>query len=169
MRLPLVAVGCAVALLCAGCSKIDTARAVEQKDQDAAIFVQRYQDASLSQVEPVLNDYLAMADDYERRGWSKYGPPGWIEYLRALCEGRLAVFFKASGKQDLYKLHMDRAVAHLRKRSPGVLATNQEAAAWLEDLINRLDTKNINPNWRKILGQPASANRKRAGQPSPDL
>jgi hypothetical protein len=74
-----------------------------------------------------------------------------------MCEGRLAVFFKASGKQDLYKLHMERAVVHLRKRAPEAGGTDQEAAAKLEELINGLDTKNIEPNWRKQLGQPNGA------------
>ena len=131
------------------------ARAAEQKERDEAMIVQRYKQASLSEVESVLNDYLALADTYEQRGWAKYGPPGWIEYVRALSEGRLAVFFKASGKQDLYSLHMDRAVAHLRKRSPEASGTDEEAAAQLEELVNGLDSKNIDPNWRKLLGQPA--------------
>jgi hypothetical protein len=165
MKVALIAVGSAVALLCAGCSKIEMARVAEQKERDEAMIVQRYKQASLPEVEAVLNDYLAIADTYERRGWAKYGPPGWIEYLRALCEGRLAVFFKASGKQDLYRLHMERAVAHLKKRSPGVVvadeqAATKETAARLEELVNGLDIKNIDPNWRKQLGQPnGGANR----------
>jgi hypothetical protein len=160
MNAALIAIGSAVTLLCAGCSKMEMARAAEQKDRDEAMIVQRYRQASLSEVEPVLNDYLAIADTYEQRGWAKYGPPGWIEYLRALSEGRLAVFFKASGKQNLYRLHMDRAVAHLRKRSPGVSGTDEEAAAQLEELVNGLDTRNFDPNWRMLLGQPAGeANR----------
>jgi hypothetical protein len=160
MKVTLIAIGWLAAILCAGCSKIEMARAAEQKDRDEAVIVQRYKQASLSEVESVMNDYLAIADTYEQRGWAKYGPPGWIEYLRSLCEGRLAVFFKASGKPDLYKLHISRAVAHLRKRSPGVKGTDEEAAAQLEELVNGLDAKNIAPNWRKLLGQPGGlANR----------
>jgi hypothetical protein len=163
MKATLIAIGSAAALLCAGCSKIERARAAEQKERDEAMIVQRYKQASLSEVEGVMNDYLAIANAYEQRGWGKFGPPGWIEYLRALCEGRLAVFFKASGKSDLYKLHMSRAVAHLRKRSPGAKGTDEEAAAQLEELVNGLDTKNIGPNWRKLLGQPGGAANR--GQP----
>ncbi len=160
MKVTFIAIGSLAFILCAGCSKIEMARAAEQKDRDETMIVQRYKRASLSEVEPVMNDYLAIADTYEQRGWAKYGPPGWIEYLRSLCEGRLAVFFKASGKPDLYKLHMSRAVTHLRKRSPEAKGTDEEAAAQLEDLVNGLDTKNIAPNWRKLLGQPdGSANR----------
>lgn len=157
MKLTFIAISSVAAILCAGCSKIEMARAAEQKDRDAVMIVQRYKQASLSEVEPVLNDYLAIANGYEQRGWAKYGPPGWIEDLRALCEGRLAVFFKASGNQDLYKLHMSRAVAHLRKRSPGAKWTDEEAAAQLEELVNGLDTKNIEPNWRRVLGPPDGA------------
>jgi hypothetical protein len=123
------------------------------------MIVQRYKQASLSEVEPVLNDYLALIDTYEQRGWAKYGSPGWIEYLRGLTEGRLAVFFKAGGKPDLYRFHMDRAVAHLRKRSPEAAAagTDEEAAARLEEFVNGVDTKSIDPKWRKLLGQPDGA------------
>jgi hypothetical protein len=157
MKVALLRSGVAIALLSAGCSKIERGLVAEQKAHDEAMIVQRYKQASLSQVEGVLNDYLAIVDTYEQRGWGKYGPPGWIEYIRALCEGRLAVFFKASGKPDLYRVHMDRAVAHLRKRSPGASGTDQEAAAQLEEFVNGLDTKNIDPNWRRLLGQPHHA------------
>src|SRR6266571_2971785 len=143
MNAALIAVGSGLALLCAGCSKMEMARMEKETGRDAVLMVQRYQEASISQVEPVLNEYLALADGYEKRGWDNYGQPGWIEHLRAMCEGRLAVFFKATGKQDLYGLHMDRAVGHLRKKNPGTSGTDQEAAAQLEEFVNGLDTKNI--------------------------
>ncbi|HWX19414.1 MAG TPA: hypothetical protein VN578_05845 [Candidatus Binatia bacterium] len=157
MNAALIAVGSGLALLCAGCSKIEMARMDNETGRDAVLMVQRYKEASISQVEPVLNEYLALADGYEKRGWDKYGNPGCIEHLRAMCEGRLAVFFKASGKQDLYRLHMDRAVGHLRKRSPVASDTDQEVAAQIEELVNGLDSKNIDPSWRKQLGQPNRA------------
>jgi len=155
MNAELLRFGVAVALLSVGCSEIKMELVDKQKARDEAMIVQRYKRASLSEVEGVLNDYLAISETYEQRGWGKYGPPGWIENLRALCEGRLAVFFKASGKPDLYRVHMDRAVAHLRKGNPGLSGTDQEAAVKIEEFIKGLDINNIDPKWRKLLGQPA--------------
>jgi hypothetical protein len=163
MKTELISMGAALALLCGGCSKIEMARMDKETERDAVIMVQRYKEAQPSQVESVLNEYLTLTDGYERKGWGKYGKPGWIEYLRAMCEARLAVFCRANGSQEQYKIHMDRAVVHLRKRAPEAGGTDQEAAASLENLITGLDTKNIDPNWRKQLGQPnGAANR---GQP----
>ena len=84
----------AVLSICAGCAKIEMAQMERKTRQDANLMVQRYKEASVSQVEAVLNDYLALADDSEKRGWEKYGSPGWIEHHRAMCEGRLAVSWR---------------------------------------------------------------------------
>ena len=119
--------------------------------QDAIVMTQRYKEASVSEVEPVLNQYLELADQYEKKGWEKYGKPGWIEDLRAICEARLAVFFKTSGEQDLYRLHLDRAVAHMRKLRPDILESDEELAASIEKRVNGLDAENIDPEWRKDL------------------
>ena len=130
-------------------AQIEMAQMERKTGQDVVIMVQRYKEASVSQVEAVLNEYLALADDYEKRGWEKYGSPGWIEHLRAMCEGRLAVFYKATGKPELYRQHVDLAIAHLKKKRPGGEVTEEQVIA----LIDGLDSKNIDPNWRKEIGQ----------------
>jgi hypothetical protein len=140
-------------LLLVGCSKVEMARMEEKTGKDAVTMVQRYKQASAEQVETVLKDYLALADEYERRGWEQYGSPGWIENLRGLCEARLAVFHDALGRADLYGIHMQRAIAHFKRANPKPDYTD----AGVRELIERLDVGNIQPRWRTIISQPDGA------------
>src|SRR3954469_18100928 len=93
-------------LLVVGCSKMEMARMKKQTDADVIRMVNRYQQAGTAEVETVLKDYLTLADDYERKGWARYGAPGWIDELRSLCEARLAVFYKAVGNVEAYQTHV---------------------------------------------------------------
>jgi len=125
----------------------------KKTDADVVAIVGRYREAKISQVESVFTDYLAMADDYERRGWSRYGAPGWIDELRSLCEARLAVFHKATGREDAYREHVRRAIAFRKRVNPDVDYTEEEVCGFVE----RLDSANIRPNWRRELGQQGGA------------
>jgi hypothetical protein len=145
-------------LLLLGCSKVDVARIEmarmrKKVDENVVRMVSRYQQASISEVEAALNDYLVLANDYERRGWSQYGSTGWIDDLRGLCEVRLALFKEAVGDTESYRFHMDRALAHMKKANPQVDYTEEG----LRDGIERLDAVNIQPNWRKQLAQQIDA------------
>lgn len=106
-------------------------------------MVSRYQAAGVMEVESVLNEFLALADGYERRGWGRYGAPGWIENLRGLSEARLSNFFDATGRPELSRLHLERAMVHFRRLDPKV--------AWTESGIREgiagLDASNIQPRW----------------------
>lgn len=117
------------------------------------MMVSRYQAAGVNEVESVLNEFLALADDYERRGWGKLGAPGWINDLRGLCEARLAVYFEATGKRDLFQVHMGRALEHFKKVNPGVNPTE----AGTREGIERLDAANIQPRWRTELSAGSAA------------
>ena len=147
-------------VLLIGCSDSDMAtrrkkadaELVEWKkktDADVLVIVARYREAKISQVESVFADYLAMADEYERRGWSRYGAPGWIDELRSLCEARLAVFHKATGRQDAYREHVRRAIAFRKRVYPDGDHTEEEVCGFVE----RLDSANLRPSWRRQLGQ----------------
>ena len=69
-----------------GCSRGDVTTWKHKTDADVVTFVRRYREAKLEDVEAVLRNYLAMADEYERREWRRYGAPGWIDELRSACE-----------------------------------------------------------------------------------
>jgi hypothetical protein len=141
-------------LLLIGCADRDMAAWKKKTDADVVAIVGRYREAKVSEVETVIADYLALTDEYERRGWSRYGAPGWIDELRSLCEARLAVFYKATGREHEYREHVRRAIA-FRKR------VNQKADYTEEEIceaVERLDSGNIRPNWRKELGQDGAAN-----------
>jgi hypothetical protein len=116
-----------------------------QTDADVIRIVKQYKEAGVGEVEGVLNEYLALADDYERRGWGRYGAPGWIDELRSDCEARLAAFCKAVGKEDAYQLHARRAVADRKRANPNSTATAED----LCDFVERLDAANIQPRWRR--------------------
>ena len=140
-------------LLVVGCSKSDVAQWKQKVEADADAFVQRYQKAKLSEVETILKDNLAKADEYERRGWSRYGFPGWIDGLRSRTEARLAVFYKATGKDDAYREQLLRAVAHFKRSHPDRDRTEDE----IYGSVERLDSEVIRVNWRKELVQQDSA------------
>ena len=55
-------------LLIVGCSKMEMARMRKQTDADVMRMVNRYRQAGTAEVEIVLKDYLALADDYEGKG-----------------------------------------------------------------------------------------------------
>ena len=135
-----------------GCtSGRDTQGTRAQIGQDEATFVSRYQHASASTAEVVLKDYLALADDYERRGWGQRGKPGWIERLRGLCYGRLSALAAARSADD-YEVHMQKAVMHLNNSAAGGDYTADE----VKGLIDALDAK-ISPQWRTQLSQPGAS------------
>jgi len=141
-------------LLIAGCSPNKRAEMEQKVGQDHVMMVSRYQAAGVNEVESVLNEFLALADDYERRGWGKLGAPGWINDLRGLCEARLAVYFEATGKRDQFQVHMGRALEHFKKVNPGVNPTE----AGTREGIERLDAANIQPRWRtELRSGPAAA------------
>jgi hypothetical protein len=143
-------------LLMVGCSKAEMARMSKKTGEDAVSMARRYQQAPVSEVEACLNDYLALADEYERRGWGKYGSPGWIHELRGLCEGRLAALHRALGNSKSYRAHMDRALAHTKKANPGTDYVETD----ILERVERLDAANIQPNWRKQFGQQIGAVKK---------
>jgi hypothetical protein len=136
-----------ISLLTFGCSNIAKHAMQRKTGKDADVMVQRYKEASVSQVETVLRDYLALTDDYERRGWEKYGRSGWIDYLRAMCEARLAIFYKATGQPELYRQQMNHAITHLKTRYPDGSFTEEK----IVKLIDGLDSANIQPKWRKEI------------------
>src|SRR5262249_15605469 len=143
-----------------GCSKPDAEKVQEQIERDELTIVDRYRIANVSEVERVLNDYLAMADGYEAKGWAKYARPGWIETLRGLTEGRLAVFYDARGQPESYRTHMNLAIEHFRKAGRQGNYTNES----IRHLIDHLDAKNIKPMWRKEIDEQKGATN--ASQPS---
>ena len=136
-------------LLIVGCSKMEMARMQKQTDADVITMVNRYRQAGTAEVETVLKDYLTLADDYERKGWARYGAPGWIDDLRGLCEARLAVFHKAVGNTEAYQIHVHRAIEHLKRVHPDVAYTEQGVCVG----VMRLDDANIQPRWRKELSK----------------
>ena len=140
-------------LLMLGCSKAEMARMSKKTGADAVSMARRYQQAPVSEVEACLNDYLALADEYERKGWGQYGAPGWIHELRGLCEGRLAAFHRAHGDPKSYHAHMDRALAHAKKANPGIDYVETD----ILERVERLDAANIPPNWRKQISQQLGA------------
>ncbi len=130
-------------LLVAGCSRNERAQMEQKVGEDHVRMVSRYQAAGVMEVESVLNEFLALADGYERLGWGKYGAPGWIENLRGLNEARLSNLFDATGRPELSRLHLERALVHFRRLDPKV--------AWTESGIREgiagLDASNIQPRW----------------------
>ena len=134
-----------------GCTLSPDRQRERTLDRDEAAWLSEYSAASIVQVPSVLYHQLALADDYEKRGWNKLGPEGWLEHHRAMSEGRLAVFFKASGKTTDYSLHMARAIEHLRNAHPNTAVTSEG----VERFINGLDS-NFQQHWRKEIGQPAA-------------
>lgn len=131
-----------------GCSKMEMANWKKQTDADSVRIVGRYKQAGVRDVEAVLNDYLGLADGYERRGWGRFGAPGWIDELRSNCEARLAVFYKATGKEDAYRSHVNRAIAFRTRAHPNTSCTADEVCGFVE----RLDALNIKPMWREEVG-----------------
>lgn len=144
----------ALILFLVACSRNDVGEWKQRTDADAVAIVQRYREAKISDVEAVLKDYLAMADEYEKRGWGRYGARGWIDDLRSLCEARIAVFCKATARDDAYREHVRRAIAFRKRVSPGIDYTEDEICAAVE----RLDSASIQPNWKKELRQDGTAN-----------
>ena len=132
-------------LLLVACSKVEMAKMKKQTDADVIRIVKRYKEAGVGEVEGVLNEYLALADDYERRGWGRYGAPGWIDELRSDCEARLAVFYKAVGKGDAYQMHASLAVADRKRANPKSTSTAED----LCEFVDKLDEANIQPRWRR--------------------
>ena len=120
-----------------------------QTDADVIRIVKRYKEANVAEGTRVLNDYLALADDYERRGWERYGAPGWIDELRSDCEARLAVFYKALGRDGAYQAHVNRAIAFRKRVNPRSDAT----AADLCNFVDGLDAANIQPRWRSEVSR----------------
>jgi hypothetical protein len=141
-------------LLMLGCANNEVARWKQKTDADVVAYVRRYQAANISEVETVLKDYLAMADEYERSGWSRYGAPGWIDELRSNCEARLAVFYKALGNEEAYQTHLRRAIAHRKRTHPERDYTEKDVCGFVESL----DAANIRPTWRKQLDQDRAVN-----------
>jgi len=141
----------AIPLLLAGCFVSSESEWKKTLDRDGDLWLKDYANASTSQVEAVLYHQLALTDDYEKRGWAKYGRRGWPVYKRAMAEGRLAVFYKATGKMDDYQLHIGHAIEHLRSITPSGKADTSER---IERFINGLDDLNIAPRWKKELGLP---------------
>lgn len=134
-------------VLVVGCSKIEMRKWNQQTGADAIEFVNRYRQAAPGEVETVLKDYLACGDEYERRGWARYGPPGWIDEFRSNCEARLAVFHKAAGNTDAYQIYVRRAIAHLKRVRPDTTYTEEDVCGFVE----RLDMIHIKPQWRTEL------------------
>jgi hypothetical protein len=128
-----------------------------QTDADAIRIVNRYRQAGTAEVESVLNEYLKLADEYERRGWARYGAPGWIDQLRSLCEARLAVFYKVRGDSEAYKTHVRRAIEHANRANPNSGHTEEDVCG----LVERLDEANIQPKWRKELSTTTPATQSR--------
>jgi hypothetical protein len=141
-------------LLMLGCANNEVARWKQKTDADVVAIVRRYQAANISEVETVLTDYLALADEYERSGWSRYGAPGWIDELRSNCEARLAVFYRALGNGEAYQTHLRRAIAHRKRAHPEHDYTEEDVCGCVENL----DAANIQPNWRKQLKQDGAVN-----------
>lgn len=140
-------------LLLVACSKVEMVKMRKKTDADVIRMVKRYKEAGVGEVEGVLNENLALADDYERRGWGRYGAPGWIDELRSGCEARLAVFYKAIGKDDAYQEHVSRAVMY-RKRANKTANRNSNvdfnaAAKGLCEFVEKLDAAHIQPRWRR--------------------
>jgi hypothetical protein len=144
-------------LLLAGCSKIEMIKMKKKTDADVIRFIKSYKEAGVEEVEGVLNNYLALADDYERRGWGRYGAPGWIDELRSGCEARLAVFYKAVGKDDAYQGHVSRAITYrIRANRTANRKSNVDfdaAAKGLCELVEQLDATNIQPRWRRDVAE----------------
>ena len=136
-----------------GCSNSEGDRIHEQIERDETAIVHRYQAARLSEVETVLKDYLALADRYETNGWGQHAKPGFVERLRGLTEGRLAVFYNALGKPELYRTHMNLALDHLRKSGQDGQYTDEG----VRELVDRLDAANIQPAWRNEVSQQGGA------------
>src|SRR5262245_33168178 len=126
-----------------GCSKMEMRKMDKQTGADAIRIVSRYRQAGTGEVEVVLKDYLALADDYEQKGWARYGAPGWIDDLRSLCEARLAVFYKAVGSAAAYQAHVRRAIEYRKRINPNFTYTEEDIC----ELAERLDDVNIQPRW----------------------
>jgi hypothetical protein len=136
--------------LIVGCSKIEMAKMKKQTDADVIRIVSRYRQAGTAEVEVVLKEYLALADEYERRGWARYGAPGWIDELRSNCEARLAVFYRAVGNREAYQTHVRSAIAHRKRANPDVPYTEEGVCG----LVERLDEVHIQPRWHKEVIRP---------------
>lgn len=130
---------------------MEMVRMKKQTDADVIRWVIRYRQAGTGEVEVVLKDYLALADEYERKGWARYGAPGWIDELRSICEARLAVFSKAVGNMEAYQMHVHRAIEHRKRVYPGTDCTGDDICGFVE----RLDDIHIQPRWRTELNKRA--------------
>ena len=140
-------------VLIVGCGKIEMAQMKKQTDADVIKMVNRYKQAGVTEVDTVLNDYLALADEYERKGWGRYGAPGWIDELRGTCEARLAVFHKAIGNEAAYQTHVRRAIQQRKRAYPDIDYTEEDVCGWVE----RLDEVHIKPKWRDEVSRTPSS------------
>jgi Tfp pilus assembly protein PilF len=147
-------------LFVTGCTSRESIKGQVYKDE--AEYVELYKNATRLEVIDVLKQYLSKADEYDARGWKEEGIR--TDALRAMVEARVAAVYRDIGQPEESESWIRLAVEHQHMATGSTNAT----ADGLLLFVDTLD-KNIDPLWRKEIGQQPvpGYRRQEASQPDP--